>query len=308
MSARQRWRLMISGQEWSFRQNLPVGPDCFYRMYHNSQASLRLSSSALRLPAPSPVVLHLQLSSSHQPRFHRPDCLALNSLTSFNPEFIKLLKLYVSEQTCKKGFAANNSLSLISSEQRSLPAECPSIKGLCSKTQNTTIQRRRDLPQFLPHHVLAMFQEFLHGPLHGHRKVCSRPMGTTAALAGSQAPGDSYAWEPLHPLVLMKQLTWRRERAPLLQGPTERPPKEAARSQQQGHRRDPMCACFGSLSCQELEEKSCISVTVVGTGWGTDFPLSWKDFKTSYYQKVYKGWDFKSVLREAKNLLEINGN
>lgn len=277
-------------------------------MYHNSQASLRLSSSALRLPAPSPVVLHLQLSPSHQPRFHRPDCLALNSLTSFNPEFIKLLKLYVSEQTCKKGFAANNSLSLISSEQRSLPAECPSIKGLCSKTQNTTIQRRRDLPQFLPHHVLAMFQEFLHGPLHGHRKVCSRPMGTTAALAGSQAPGDSCVWEPLHPLVLMKQHMWRRERAPLLQGPTELPPKEAVRSQQQGHRRDPMCACFGSLSCQELKDKSCVSVTVVGTGWGTDFPLSWKDFKTSHYQKVYKGWDFKSVLREAKNLLEINGN
>lgn len=66
--------------------------------------------------------------------------------------------------------------------------------------------------------------------------------------------------------------------------------------------------CLFWLSCQELEEKSCISVTVVGTGWGTDFPLSWKDFKTSYYQKVYKGWDFKSVLREAKNLLEINGN
>lgn len=206
MSARQRWRLMISGQEWSFRQNLPVGPGCFYHVYHNSQASLRLSSSALCLPASSPVVLHLQLSPSHQPRFHRPDCLALNSLTSFNPEFTKFLKQYASEHTCKKSFAANNSLSLISSEQRSLPAECPSITGLRSKTQNTT-QRTWDLPQFLPHHVLATIQEFLHGFLHGHRNVCSRPMGTTAALAGSRAPSDFCAWEPLHSLVLMKQPT-----------------------------------------------------------------------------------------------------
>lgn len=95
---------------------------------------------------------------------------------------------------------------------------------------------------------------------------------------------------------------------PVLQGRTELLPKEVARSQQQSHRCDPICAFFGFLSCQELEEKSCISVIVVGTGWGTDFPLSWKDFKTSHYQKVYKGWDFKSVLREAKNLLEINGN
>lgn len=61
---------------------------------------------------------------------------------------------------------------------------------------------------------------------------------------------------------------------------------------------------------KKSKEKSYLPFLVVETGWETDFPLSWnwKDFKTSHYQKVYKGWDFKSVLREAKNLSEINGN
>lgn len=116
----------FQGRSEVFRQNFPVGPGCFYHVYRNSQASLRLSSLAPSVPSSQPHCF-THSAFSHQPRFHRPYCLALNSLTSFNPEFTKLLKLYVSEQTRKKGFAANTSLSLISSEQCSLPAECPSI-------------------------------------------------------------------------------------------------------------------------------------------------------------------------------------
>lgn len=91
----------FQGRREVFRQNFPTGPGCFHHVYRNSQASLRLRSSLRSQPASSLIVLHVLLSHSHQPRFHRPYCASLNSLTSFNPEFTKLLKLYISKQNSK---------------------------------------------------------------------------------------------------------------------------------------------------------------------------------------------------------------
>lgn len=70
-----------------------------------------------------------------------------------------------------------------------------------------------------------------------------------------------------------------------------------------------LCLCWLPPSSRTPRKAPC-SFYSCDIGWERDLPLSWnwKDLKTSHYQKVYKGWDFESVLREAKNLSDINGN
>lgn len=249
----------------------------------------------------SPIVLHILLSHSHQPRFHRPYCLPLNSLTSFNPEYTKLLKLCVSEQNHKKCFAANTSLSLIPSEQScSLPAERPSIIGSCAKIWNITNKRREDLPQFLNHHILAMLPrtsawlpawgDVKEQHMSGSR---SRPHWLTSTGSRWETACFEEKMYPL-PTVLQKQ--------------TQLPPRDnriLARLSPWSR----LCLCWLPPPSRTPRKALC-SFYSCDIGWERDLPLSWnwKDLKTSHYQKVYKGWDFESVLREVKNLSDINGN
>lgn len=214
MSAIQRWRLMISGQKWSFRQNFPAGPGCFHHAYLHCQARPRLRSW---LRAPSPIVLHILLPHIYQPRFHRPYCLPLNSLTSFNPEFTQLLKLCVPDKTVGK---------VLQQIPLFLPAACPSIRGLCSK--HKTYQGSWDLPLFFHHHILAGICACLpaqgDGEQHSSGKHSSPCWVTSVPLKPLPPP-----FSPAGKLLMV-----RKERMCTvpkgLQKQTELPPKEASGS------------------------------------------------------------------------------
>lgn len=205
----------------------------------------------------SPIVLHILLSHIHQPRFHRPYCLPLNSLTSFNPEYTKLLKLCVSEQNHKKCFAANTSLSLIPSEQScSLPAERPII-GSSAKTWNITNERRGDLPQFLNHHILATLPRTSAWlPAWGDVKE-QHMSGSHSCPHWLTSTGSR--WET----ACLEEKMYRLPT--VLQKQTQLPPKETTGSWRGCHC-DPVCACVGCLPHPELQGKPPVPFIVVTLG------------------------------------------
>lgn len=259
----------FQGRSEVFRQNFPAGPGCFHHMYRNSQASLRLRSSApCSQPASSPIVLHILLSHSHQPRFHRPYCLPLNSLTSFNPEFTKLLKLYVSEQNRKRGFAANISLSLISSELQ--PSSWVSFHYRLV-LQNMKYNKSKEMsstPVPKPPYFSNTTKNFCMTPCTGRREGAAHqwePQQSSLVYehhvnfcACKPSSSPRFWWEAAHFKERMCTLL------AALQKQTELPTKEASGSQWGCHC-DPVCACFGCLPCPVLQGKSCVPFIVVET-------------------------------------------
>lgn len=260
----------------------------------------RLAQGCAAGSCSQPHCFTVLLPHSYQPAFHRPYCLPLNSLTSFNAGFTKLLKLYIPDRTVGKVLQQIPSFP----ESCSLPAECPSIRGLCSNIQNKP-REPRSTPVLPPP---RLSKNSCLPPCMGRWGCAAQQWEAQQSLLGDSKTSPSSPeswWEAAH--------VEEREDVPSAQ----RAVKANRAPSQRGVRISLrfvteilfLLALAASLA-QCSKKKPHLPFIAVETGWETDLPLSWnwKDFKTSHFQKVYKGWDFESVLREAKNLSEINGN